>query len=101
MFSERLKGLREKSKLSQEEVSRRLGIARTTYSGYERGTSEPDFNTLVKIAEFYNVDMNWMITGESKHLSKVDEKLLEKFTKLNAKDQETILELINRLGNTN
>lgn len=97
MFSERLKELREKSKLTQEEASKKLGIARTTYSGYERGTSEPDFSTLTKIAEFYGVDLNWLITGELKVLDEEDERLIEKFSKLSDKDQQYILELLERL----
>lgn len=64
LFSERLKELRKKKGLTQEEASKKLDIARTTYSGYERGTSEPDFNTLNKIAKFYEVDLNWLLEGQ-------------------------------------
>lgn len=64
MFSERLKELRKKKGLTQEEASKKLDIARTTYSGYERGTSEPDFNILNKISRFYEVDLNWLLEGK-------------------------------------
>lgn len=65
LFSERLKELRKKKGLTQEEASKKLDIARTTYSGYERGTSEPDFNILNKLSRFYDVDLNWLV-GEEK-----------------------------------
>jgi len=64
LFSERLKELRKKKGFTQEEASKKLDIARTTYSGYERGTSEPDFNTLNKLSKFYEVDLNWLLEGK-------------------------------------
>ncbi|SDN28274.1 helix-turn-helix domain-containing protein [Paenibacillus jilunlii] len=65
MFSIRLKELRKKKGLTQKEAALQLSIPRTTYSGYERGTSEPDFNTLNKLARFYEVDSNWLL-GDKK-----------------------------------
>lgn len=56
----KLEELRRKHKLTQKELSSRLGIARTTYSGYELGTSEPDNETLEKIADFFNVDIDYL-----------------------------------------
>lgn len=61
MFSIRLKELRKKKGLTQKDAALQLSIPRTTYSGYERGTSEPDFNTLNKLAKFYEVDSNWLL----------------------------------------
>jgi transcriptional regulator with XRE-family HTH domain len=61
LFSIRLKELRKKKGLTQKEAALQLSIPRTTYSGYERGTSEPDFNTLNKLAKFYEVDSNWLL----------------------------------------
>lgn len=97
MFSDRLRGLRKKEGLTQEEAAKKLDIARTTYSGYERGTSEPDFNTLNKIADFYDIDLNWLLTGELRELNEEDEELVKKFSKLNEQDQNYILELMDRL----
>lgn len=64
MFSNRLKELRKKKNLTQDEVSKKLDIARSTYSGYERGTSEPDFTILDKISKLYEVDLNWLLGKE-------------------------------------
>lgn len=99
MFADRLRGLRKKEGLTQEEAAKKLDIARTTYSGYERGTSEPDFNTLNKLADFYEVDLNWLITGELRNLNKEDEVMIERYSKLNEEDQKYILDLMNRLNN--
>jgi transcriptional regulator with XRE-family HTH domain len=69
LFSTRLKELRKKKGLTQKEAAKQLAIPRTTYSGYERGTSEPDFNTLNKLSKFYDVDSNWLLEDkkESEH----------------------------------
>ena len=61
MFHQRIKMLREKRGLSQSEVAKRLGVARTTYSGYELGTREPDQNTLMKLARFFDVSVDYLI----------------------------------------
>lgn len=97
MFSERLKQLRKKTGLTQEELSSKLGIARTTYSGYERGTSEPDFDTITKFSEFFKVNLNWLITGSDKVLDVENEKVVEKFSKLSDKGQDYILELMEKM----
>jgi transcriptional regulator with XRE-family HTH domain len=63
----RLLKLRKENKLTQLELSSRLGIARTTYSGYELGTSEPDNETLEKIADFYKVTTDNLL-GREEHI---------------------------------
>lgn len=97
MFHERLAALRDKKGLSQKEIATRLGMARTTYSGYENGSREPDLKTLNKIAEFYEVNVDWLVTGTKTAMNEEDKKLLKNFNKLNDKDQEYILELMERL----
>lgn len=76
MISGKLQELREKINLSQEEISRRLGIARTTYASYEQGKREPDIDMIKKIAEFHGLDPGELI-GETKkegtRPSKLDE----------------------------
>jgi transcriptional regulator with XRE-family HTH domain len=64
LFAERLKELRKEKGLTQDEVAKKIDIARTTYSGYERGASEPDFEILNKLSDFYSVDLNWLLEGK-------------------------------------
>ncbi|WP_339314693.1 helix-turn-helix transcriptional regulator [Paenibacillus sp. FSL M7-0896] len=61
MLSERLSLLRKEKKLTQKELSQKLKMARTTYSGYENGSREPDNETLNKFAEFYNVSTDYLL----------------------------------------
>lgn len=63
-FSTRLKKLRKDSGKTQEELAPELGISRSTLGMYETGKREPDFEMLETIADFFNVDMNYL-TGFS------------------------------------
>lgn len=61
VFSTRLKKLRAEYSLTQDELAPKLGISRSTLGMYETGKREPDFETLETIADFFNVDMNYLI----------------------------------------
>lgn len=60
-FAKRLKKLRLEHHLTQEELAPELEISRSTLGMYETGKREPDFETLEIIADFFNVDMNYLI----------------------------------------
>lgn len=60
MLNDRLKEARLRAKLTQKEIADAVGIATTTYNGYERGKSDPDINTLCKMMNVLNVDANFI-----------------------------------------
>lgn len=60
-FKDMLKYLRTREGLSQLELSRKLGIAKSTISMYELGRREPDFETLESLCDFFNVDMKFIM----------------------------------------
>lgn len=64
-FKDMLKYLRKRENLSQAELALKLGLAKSTISMYEVGKREPDIETLECIADFFNVDMNFLL-GRSK-----------------------------------
>lgn len=59
-FCERLKELRTSRKLSQQELADRLGISKSSINMYERGEREPGLGMLEAIADFFNVDMDYL-----------------------------------------
>lgn len=63
----KLKELRTAKGLYQKDVASFLGVDRTTYVKYERGDSEPSFEILQKLADFYNVSVDFMFGREQKY----------------------------------
>ena len=64
-FKNVFKNLRIKSGYTQDGLAEALGISRSTVSMYETGNREPDFETLETIADFFNVDMNFLLGKSS------------------------------------
>ncbi len=60
----RLLKLRKQKRLSQRDISAVLKVAPRTYSDYETGKSRIPIETLICLAKFYDVDLNY-ITGIS------------------------------------
>lgn len=56
-FGIRLKYLRTQDGITQAELGKALEIAKSTISMYESGKREPDFETIEKFADYFNVDM--------------------------------------------
>ena len=54
----RLKELRISEGLTQQELSVKLGISRVNYTRYETDKVRPDYETLIKLADFYNVSLD-------------------------------------------
>ena len=64
----RLKDLREDNDLYQKDVAKILNISQTNYSKYELGKINIPVDTLVKLAIFFNTNIDYMLglTDESK-----------------------------------
>lgn len=60
-----LKQLRNNSKLTQKQISKKLGISITGYAGYEQGIREPDLKMLKKIADFFDVTIDYLVGREN------------------------------------
>ena len=60
-FSNSLKELREEHHLSQRQLADILGLAYSTVAMYENGKREPNYETLENIADYFNVDMNFLL----------------------------------------
>lgn len=62
-FATNLKNLRELNNITQEQLAEYLKVSRPTIAGYETKSRQPDFERLEKIAEFFNVSIDYLITG--------------------------------------
>lgn len=68
-FSERLKSLRTKNKLTQKQLAEKLEISAGSIVAYEKATKVPSIDICVKIALFFNVSMDWLcgLTDDAKN----------------------------------
>lgn len=57
----KIRELRKNMNLSAAEVSKRLGIPYTTYINYDRGEREPNSEMLIKLANFFDVSIDYML----------------------------------------
>lgn len=60
----RMKSIRERHGLSQEEFAKRIGISNATISRYEAGLRAPDIETILAIADEFKVPVNWLCGDE-------------------------------------
>ena len=60
-LSERLFLLRKERKLTQAEAAKGMGIPFSTYRRYEKNEREPDASTLVRMADFYQVTLDFLV----------------------------------------
>ena len=56
----RLKEFRETLGLSQSTFAESIGLKQQTYSAYEKGLNKPPIDVIIKIAEKYNVSLDWL-----------------------------------------
>ncbi len=63
-LGERISQLIRDSGLEQKQVAETLGIKKTTFNGYVKNTREPKLETLILIADYFNVSVDYL-TGHT------------------------------------
>ena len=61
LFKERLKELRVERKLSQADLAKELNVSQRSISSWETGFRQPDFETLERIAKFFDVSADYLL----------------------------------------
>lgn len=101
-LSQRLKELRKKHGLTQQNLGNYLNISQQGYHCYESGRRIPDFNTLNHLAHLYNLTIDDLLNPDPKN-SKVSDRVeeeppfTEKLTPLSHQEQ-TLLNLFSQLS---
>lgn len=60
-FGNKLKLLRTKKKMTQSQLAEVLQTSKSNISKYEANSIEPNFETLIKIAHFFDVSANYLL----------------------------------------
>ncbi|CAI6081166.1 helix-turn-helix domain-containing protein [Cohnella sp. JJ-181] len=98
-MGDRLRQLRLERHLSQEEVARQVGITRSAYSHYEINNRHPVYDTLIKLAQYFNVSLDYIIGGGGtkriEHPPETQEyKILELFKSMDQEQRQLSIGLL-------
>lgn len=84
MLKKTLRTLRITHKKTQDDLAEYLNIKRPSYTRYESGTSNPDLETLVKIANYYNVTVDYLLGREPQPYDPTMSRIASIFSTANA-----------------
>lgn len=70
-FGSNIQLLRKRRRISQEDLSKELGIKRSSLSGYELGNSEPNFETLLNFSAFFKISLDKLLKLDLKQVSEI------------------------------
>lgn len=100
-----IRKLREEEKLTQGYIAKRLGVVQQTYSNYERDNTEVPLEHLSKLADYYEVSIDYMVgrTSFQKPATELNAEysngkttgaVLSKMLRLEADSREKLLDYI-------
>lgn len=72
-----LKQLRSEKAITQAELAERLGVSNRSVSRWENGTTMPDFDLLLELAEYYHVEVGEILAGERQSCEAKPEELMQ------------------------
>lgn len=73
-YSERIRSLREDNDKTQQQIAAMLHVGQRTYCDYELGKTRIPVDSLIELARFYNVSMDYIcgLTKEKRSFPKTD-----------------------------
>lgn len=94
MNTTNMKNLRKENKKSQEEIAKKIDTSQANYGKIENGNIEPGIDKLIKLADYYNVSMDYLIGrpfgNEIGYLSKEELEFVKMYLKLNQQNKYKI-----------
>ncbi len=92
-FHEKLRLLIEERNMTQKQLAKDLNIAPSTMGGYVQGSSEPDFETLKKLADYFMVSTDYLLSMPTAPVrNPLEEELLRVFRALTDEQQFVFIE---------
>ena len=92
-FWERLRMLIDERGLTQKQLALELRLPASTLGGYMQGTSTPDYEMLVAIADFFHVSVDFLLSHPTADTrDETEEDLLRVYRLLSPEDRLTYLE---------
>ena len=98
MIGKRLKELRQEKHLLQKELANKVNLSQQTISLYESGKRQPDYATLERLADFFEVTTDYLLGRTNQKYFKQDETIaFHAKGELNDEDMKMVKDLIDRL----
>lgn len=92
MLSEQLRKLRKNVGITQKNLCKTLSIAPTTYNAYEKDISEPNIDTLIKIADYFNISLDELVGRNfAKAGTELEDEVLKYIRRLSLLEQGKVL----------
>lgn len=92
-LGKRLRDLRKKHNLTQQQVAERVWVSKAMISSYELSTRAPSYDVLVKLAKLFGVSTDYLFGLQSNKLINADG--------LSDKQIALLVELVEELGKNN
>ena len=93
MYALRLRELRDKHKLTQQEIASRLRLSSDAYSLYELGKRQMNYETLCLLADMYDTSIDYLLGRcDVQVLALEDEEceIIKKYRRLDQRGRETV-----------
>ena len=91
MLKDKLLELRKSNKKNQSDLADLLNISIAAYGHYESGRSEPDINSLIKIANYYDVSVDYLVDRQNENITLQDIK-----ASAESLSKERLIEIVNK-----
>lgn len=90
----KLKELRKQQSISQDKMAKYLGVSQRSYGYYESGERQPPIETLIRIADYFGVTIDYLVEHTPSNLSENRQKLLDKIQTLSEEQIQALLSII-------
>jgi len=92
-FGRKIKGLMEEKNITQKELSQKLNISPSAISNYVQNIREPDFATLKKLAQYFHVSLDYLLSDEAQNTDHfLEEELLRVFGSMTKVEKILLIE---------
>lgn len=95
-FVKRIDSILEKKNLKRAALCSDLELSSTSITDWSRRNTIPAGDICIKIADYLNVSVEWLITGKESGLSAEERSILKQWSLLNDQQKDTIRILLNK-----
>ena len=100
-FGDNLRNLRKSKKLSQEELSERVGVSRQSVSKWESGVAYPEMTNILILCKIFNCKINDLLSEKIEDFNSFDEEVkmnVVKFESVKQKKMKTLTKILSLIG---